>query len=603
MGVYMKTNAFGSSIAQAIFAGLTLCLASGFSVQAKAVIGGAPASDDRSFMGLIVGAGENVRARSGGCSAVFVSESWAVTSGNCLLQYYTGRYPFPVNGNGSFALSHEVLDIELIYGDNDVTSDAVTRTVPARVVFHPGFLLASDGYTPTAPDLALVALDENIEVQPVALAAPGMLARVKKERLPATIMGWGASEKLALDDWDWMTANKRRTVLSEATLQVDEHCGTDIIDDSTPAWISAMTFCASDAKEVADYCGGDAGGPLLFNDPTTGSFTLAGINLNLKEDCVGGLQTPALAMESVSDWINSTIADEVVGVSVPELKGEIDATCWAQYCKFSASDLHFDGVAPVDVVWTLTHRSQQRTFTSSFSGMLMESWVHRGQVYDVTVRARTTSGLYAVHNTVLDMNTVELEDLAPISGDFQVSCDGLNCKFDASEVNFGGIQLHSVIWYPLGMRENVELRRMSTRYEYSKADVYTVEVVGFDPNGNLVRLMGGVSVSDVEGVEGTMFITRSGSLGPNKRVFLADADGFESKPGRINATFYTSNDEALVRIQYYDPENGWTTIKEKTPVDGRVRMNHRVKEIGLYRYRVRTLEKGVNYIMHYLVPK
>jgi len=603
MGVYMKTNVFRSGIAQAIFAGLTLCLASGFSVQAKAVIGGEPASGDLSFMGLIVGAGEDVSTRDGGCSAVFVSDSWAVTSGNCLLQYYTGRYPIPVNGGGSFALSNEVLDIEFIFGDNDVTGDAVTRVVPAQVVFHPGFLLASNAYTPTAPDLALVALTEKANTQAVAMAEPGTLEKALKNNSPATILGWGASDELALEDWDWMSKSPRGTVLTEASLHIDERCGSDIIDETTPEWISAMTFCASDAQEVADYCGGDAGGPLLVNDPVTGSPVLAGINLNLKEDCLGGLQTSALAIESVSAWIKSTIDTDAVAVTVPEVQGEIEAKCWEQFCKFSASALHFDGVAPVDVVWTMTHRSQERTYAKSFSGMRMESWVHPGQVYDISVRARTTNGLYAVHNTVLDLNVVEFEDLAPMSGDFAVSCDGLKCKYDASAVNFGGIKLHSVIWYPLGMRNDVESRGMSTTYEYSKSDVYTVEVVGFDPNGNLVQLMGGVSVSNVEGTPGTMFITQAGSLGTKKRVYLPDAEGIESKPGRIKATFYTSSDDAVVLVQYYDPENGWTTIKEKAPVDGRVRVNHRVKEIGLYRYRMRRNNEGLNYIMHYLVPK
>lgn len=599
----MKTNERRSSIAKAVLTGATLCLALSFSIQAKAVIGGEAASDDRSFMGLITGFGEDVETRTRGCAAVFLDQHWLVTSGNCLLQYYTGRYPYPVNNQGSFALSGDVLDIELIYGDNDIASEAVTRVVPSSVVFHPGFLLASDDYNPVAPDVALVSLSEPADVRTLDLAEAGVLEKMKAAGLDARIMGWGATEYLTLDTWDWMTANKRSTVLSEAVLRVDESCSTDFVDETTPGWISAMTFCASDPKEVADYCGGDGGGPLLLTDKTTGELVLAGINLNLMEDCAGGAQTPAIGIEYVADWIDSVVTDSVVMAERPEIEGEIGVQCWAQYCKFSGSDLNFDGVAPVDLVWTMTHRSQERTYASSFSGILMESWVHPDQVYDVTVRARAVDGHYSTRTMVLDLNTIELQELATMTGSFAVSCDGLRCKFDASQINFGGIQLHSVIWYPKGMREGIQARGLTTEYVYNTSDIYTIEVVGFDPNGNMVKLMGGVSVSGVDGVQGTMFTTLNGSLGPNKRMFLADAKGFESRPGRIQAVFYTSNDDVSIKVQQYQPDRGWKTVKEKIPEDGRVRVNYPVTELGMYRYRVKVGEKGASFVMHYLLPE
>lgn len=149
-------------------------------------------------------------------------------------------------------------DIDLVVGINDLTKESSqgVRVGASKITVHSSYRASGWNY-----DIAVIELERTIpasQAQSVTLAEDGFNATLPLNTV-LTVMGWGDQ------DPDPETATYPAQLHQvDVFMQSDEICHA-----SSPnfASVGEDNFCAGRANvEGYDSCGGDSGGPIVFND-------------------------------------------------------------------------------------------------------------------------------------------------------------------------------------------------------------------------------------------------------------------------------------------------------------------------------------------------
>ena len=128
-----------------------------------------------------------------------------------------------------------------------------------RAVVHRNFVKHGRGY-----DVALFHVATDLDVPMARLAVAGDLPRMAGGQ-PATIVGWGLTKRLALEEFPALDARPPVRARAVTVPIVDDATCVEVYRDFSPHFVVPGTdLCAGD--EGHDACYGDSGGPLYSTD-------------------------------------------------------------------------------------------------------------------------------------------------------------------------------------------------------------------------------------------------------------------------------------------------------------------------------------------------